>query len=149
MGFEVVAVEKNDKEDHTAMGSSQRFFLALWATLVVSISTVQGMGYALANAEYQALWSLYNFTNGEDWLWRPNSTGAPWSFSSLSNSDPCNIPWQGVVCNSTCTVGPCTILALNLTSYGLHGKLPDDLRNLTHLEALYLTYNSISGKNLN
>ncbi|OWM76541.1 senescence-induced receptor-like serine/threonine-protein kinase [Punica granatum] len=59
--------------------------------------------------------------------------------------DPCvptNFTWDGVKC---ITENPPRITSLNLSSYGLKGKIADSLANLTELISLDLSSNQLSG----
>ena len=129
------------------------FTLVLW--VVPSAAQCSG---PISEGEYQALYSLYNATNGTHWAWR-NATeilGEPWVFNTSSVvqggrggaylSDPCAQPWQGLVCGSLpLSVAQCCISVVTLGEYNLRGKLPQELDNLSQLEYLYLYTNSLTG----
>lgn len=98
----------------------------------------------LAPDELYALQDLYNSTDGSQWTWRTNYTlyGAPWNFST-SHSDPCGDMWQGVGCRMLDTAGSaqCTISAISLAAYNLHGFVPTSLQSLRNLSKLDLSNN--------
>ena len=103
-------------------------------------------------AQFLALHSLYNSTNGKYWTWR-NSSRIRWDFTNWNIShypNPCD-NWQGIFCRSSTnhTVSDrsryCNISAILLGERNLKGSIPDSLSNLVGLEALNLPYNSITG----
>ncbi len=86
--------------------------------------------------QYDALYSLFNSTNGDDWNWiNPINM---WKFDNISEH-PCRDNWEGIICNN------CDIIALNISSHNLTGRLPHDISNLIYLEELSLGNNSING----
>ena len=122
----------------------------------------------ISGAEFNALHSLYQQTDGENWKWRPTilvsdnqsvEIGIPWNFTEVSNPPtkedlgrPCgnknlNISkWQGLGCglvNITST--SCSILIIQLSDFGLFGRLPSSLSDLRHLQFLDLLFNDLYG----
>ena len=115
----------------------------------------------ISEEEFNALWDLFNVTNGHNWYWNDKvNSGIPWNFSSgFSHHNPCKDRWQGISC--TCTrsenethrvadisytsyddnsfpdeMFDCHIEKLQLLDYGLDGYLPEsigDLSSLTHI----------------
>ena len=79
-------------------------------------------------AETQALLSLYNSTNGQNWKKDNN-----WKISNTPSS------WYGV------TVIDGHVVKITLINNNLTGKIPSNINLLTHLELLYLFGNSIGG----
>lgn len=104
-------------------------------------------------SEINLLYTLYNLTHGEKWLWR-EKRGPIWNFTitnNISEVNPCNTAgefWQGITCSSTpslCSQRTCSIIKLDLERYGLRDQLPmlwDDLSYLTHLD---LSDNRLTG----
>lgn len=74
------------------------------------------------------LTSLFNSTNGDNWL---NNT-------NWLDGDPCdpNAGWYGISCSND------EVTVIDLTGNGLAGSLPEDLNNLTSLQILSLGYNN-------
>jgi hypothetical protein len=103
---------------------------------------------------YQALWALYNSTNGDAWNWLPQNvkTGYAWDFSIGNESTaalldrPCKDNWQGLTCVPS-PVGhdQCDIGTITLERRNMKGPLPAELANISSMEYLYLADNCISG----
>lgn len=75
----------------------------------------------VSQVERDALIAIYNATNGPNWFNTVNwNTSAPVS------------TWTGVT-----TTGN-KVTTLNISGYGLIGQLPNDITNLSNLEALYI-----------
>ncbi len=69
-----------------------------------------------------ALFSLYNDTNGINWGWQSDSYGQPWNFSIISidsGYNPCNLMWIESKSISLNTSLSCDILSLSLSQYKL------------------------------
>jgi Leucine-rich repeat (LRR) protein len=124
----------------------------------VIISSSIGSGYAadaydvnkyeLSQGEYDALYGLYNSTNGPDWKWvQPYDTkGYPWNFFTSTNTNlgnPC-YQWQGVTCSSNCSNSPCYVQRLELSQLHLNGSLPSIIGQLTLLNYLDVSVNGIT-----
>ena len=104
-------------------------------------------------SEVNALYDLYQATDGENWAFRKNYSefGIPWNFTNIKSQNPCSLvsPWQGVNCTTT-TSGTggnisTTISSLHLDEYNLTGIIPSSISNLTSLVDLELGYNHIYG----
>lgn len=82
----------------------------------------------LPQSEYNALWELYNSTNGLEWDW--SSAGQPWTFSA--NADPCTDNWQGVQCSiqNESSLETFHVSNLSLSMTNLQGMLPESLGDL-------------------
>lgn len=115
--------------------------LAVWCLLRVPAFVAS---HSLSSLEFNALHALYNSTQGENWDWKyPISThGVVWNFSLPSN--PCG-GWQGVVCNSNCSLTACFVTKLSLSNYHLNGTLPVEIQSLSSLVELDLSLNSLIG----
>jgi hypothetical protein len=100
-------------------------------------------------SQIQALFDLYNSTNGKNWRWR--GTQSPWIFSSTTQLDPCNTngdTWQGITCSlasTLCQFKVCEITEINLPAYGLDGQLPSSLSLLSKLSVFVVDLNQLSG----
>lgn len=72
----------------------------------------------LPTPEFNALYELYNATNGQNWIW----SGNQWDFDE--NASPCVDNWQGVTCVLNQTSNIYNIIDLNLEECNLMGTLP-------------------------
>ena len=98
----------------------------LFFFLLLELSTAQA---AIPQSEREALISLYNATNGDDWTNSDGWTGAP--------GTECD--WHGVYCRGD------VVFHLRLGNNNLVGTLPEEIGNLTQLTSLYAYDNSLSG----
>lgn len=115
------------------------------ALCVVYALTTVVRGFSFPPNELDALWSLYNSTDGVNWNWKSTSSaGEKWDFSQ-TNPNPCSSNWQGITCSSNCATSQCHVTSLQLPQYGLKGPLPSELSSLTDLDILDLAQNSIKG----
>lgn len=79
----------------------------------------------------QALFDLYQATDGDHWILYNNSGEThPWIFSE--NANPCTEYWQGL----TCTNIPMYISSISLTRVNLTGYIPASIGNFSHLGIL-------------
>lgn len=109
------------------------------ALLFFSVAVNGAVGLSIPYREYNALFDLYNSTQGEFWSWREiTAFGSPWDFENTS-SDPCINQWQGLTCSST--IG--SIVEIDLADYNLNGTLPGTIGDFSHLRSLSLSNNSI------
>jgi Leucine-rich repeat (LRR) protein len=92
------------------------------------------------NSEIDALYGLYESTEGNYWTWY----GAEdrWNFSA---PNPCVGPWQGVTCSTTASAGFVHVLQLQLRGYNLTGFIPQSVADLTELQILDLSWNNLRG----
>ena len=73
-------------------GSVSITLYALLALLLLSSS----ISDSIPLAEFDALFDLFNATDGSNWLWKDTTTYGPkWNFSDL-NVNPCIDKWQGL-----------------------------------------------------
>ena len=118
--------------------------LTCWVKCLASCITL--------SEEVDALYSLYQSTDGRQWQWKANQTlyGIPWNFTITTTGevsvgcDPCQTHWQGITCTSDSTGvtdSSCSIVSLTLSNYSLSGILPLALVNLTQLQTIDLSYN--------
>ncbi|RYH30907.1 hypothetical protein EON65_03935 [archaeon] len=96
----------------------------------------------IPTSEYNALYSLYNGTNGANWTWKDNIPGEPWDFSQ-DDPNPCFENWEGIDCS--CTTASCHVVKLTLTAHNLTGSLDATIGNLTELVELALVDNQLVG----
>ena len=105
--------------------------------------------FSLPVSEFDALYDLYQSTEGDDWIWQQpySEQGYPWNFTSPEQSNPCSttIPWQGIECTSNCTTTPCNVMSISLSDYNLFGPLPSSISNFTQLQTLNLYDNGVTG----
>jgi Leucine-rich repeat (LRR) protein len=97
-------------------------------------------------SEINALYVLYNVTDGPHWHWVNSSngfSGVPWNFSGPCN--PCADEWQGILCTSTELSGYLNVMAIKLDGLGLRGQLPDNFDQFTQLEAFQAPNNYLTG----
>jgi hypothetical protein len=116
--------------------------------LVVAVTNNGGdFQYILSQHDISVLKDLYDATDGVHWHWKTGmNAGAIWNFT-VDEPQPCNPQslWQGLTClcsNSTLRndIGyRCTIVELELPSYGLIGHIPSSLGDLQDLELIDLT----------
>jgi uncharacterized membrane protein/Leucine-rich repeat (LRR) protein len=105
------------------------------------------------------LYSLYNSTQGDQWIWRNEDLYGPkWNFEQpFSEIDPCegnNRTWQGLVCCGfnfplSCPfvtkTNECHILEVSLVDYRLRGILPQSICDFPSLQTLKLGTNLLTG----
>jgi Leucine-rich repeat (LRR) protein len=134
------------------MNKIERFFLFLYIFFVnqsyfsfsrIFKEDVSGvLPPVFPKLQYNALFALYNSTNGNDWAWSTSTSEIPWNFSNPA-SNPCLENWQGVICiNSSSLYG---VSELSLTAYNLEGSLPEQIEDLVNLTEIYLGVNTITG----
>jgi hypothetical protein len=104
----------------------------------------------ISSNEFESLKSLYNSTNGDNWIWYSYEEGIPWNFTE--GSDPCVDSWQGVSCLYLPTIidsqERCVgyVEELSLSYHNLLGQLPSTcLGNFTYMNELFLDENFLSG----
>jgi Leucine-rich repeat (LRR) protein len=95
----------------------------------------------LPGYEINALYQLYNSTNGADWEYQ--GTGTHWAFTPTAN--PCADGWAGITCILPYPYTTNYINQLNLQQFNLQGSLPDAIGNFHHMSLLVLNYNEITG----
>jgi hypothetical protein len=85
--------------------------------------------------ERQALVALYEATDGNRWKNHDGWLGPEGS----------ECTWYGVECEPTATE-PTTVIHLDLSENNLHGRIPDSIGQLVHLQTLFLFRNDLSGR---
>jgi Leucine-rich repeat (LRR) protein len=113
---------------------------------------------SVSSADIDALQSLFDATNGDNWDWGNTLVYGPvWSFSALSQTDPCADDssispqaWQGLECNNTPSAcsnagAVCTITEISFENFNLVGTIPSELGQLVNLESLILQFNYLQG----
>jgi Leucine-rich repeat (LRR) protein len=90
--------------------------------------------------EYNALYDLYNATNGPGWLWT-ESLGSQWVFAA--NANPCVDNWQGILCYSVNSAQ--RIFEIALSGMNLEGTLPTSIGDIDQLQVLILSSNALNG----
>jgi len=84
---------------------------------------------------YNALHSFYTSTNGTNWT----STCNNWNFSNLNDTNaPCNNNWYGITCRH------CSIIQLHLPNCNLVGSIPKALMMIHTLESIILNSNALT-----
>jgi hypothetical protein len=124
----------------------------VWFLLLLSLVPRSGAS-SPPPTQIQALYALYNSTNGPFWNWKNESLFGPrWNFTSSHVADPCsdkkNHTWQGITCSSSpalCEDQDCAILSVSLESYNLFGTIPLAFLSLEHLTSLVLSSNCLTG----
>lgn len=103
-------------------------------------------------SEIQSLHDLFMSTVGENWKWKPLTSGFHWNFTTAYNEsegqyfvcDPCGDQiWQGLECESEGTIQH--ISSLILTGYNLVGPIPNSMSILSVLSQFDLSSNHING----
>jgi Leucine-rich repeat (LRR) protein len=123
-------------------------FLHFVAIIFVSLS--RSFAHVPAS-QIIVLHNLYTSSNGDHWIWKPQSSQPRWNFST-STVNPCSTDsqtWQGITCDkppSSCQQAQdiCHIIDLSLVEFNLTGALPS-LSNLTKLQTLLLDSNYLQG----
>jgi Leucine-rich repeat (LRR) protein len=129
-------------------------FFSLYLVIVVVLTLLPSFifsqsKHSLPINEYNALYDLYNSTNGKDWRWKkPFSIedGYAWSFETPSQN-PCSAtePWQGVSCTSTCGDSVCHIIQIDLAYHNLCGTLPASITEINNLQSIRFSNNYLTG----
>ena len=139
--------------------------------IIMSMST-SARAQNIPAREMDALEDLYTSTHGIYWLWRENNETlvvnhyAHWNFTGYHN--PCAEKWQGILCScenvtdfstaiapnvpfpifpfaNISTTTNCSIIAIILVAFNLTGELPSSLGNLTSLQLISFSLNTLYG----
>ena len=115
----------------------------LLLVLVSPTPTPNSNPTGLRTAQLVALREMYDATSGKRWKYTAITHGAKWSFASsqAAQSDPCLSRWAGVRCDSKNS----SVIALDVNSMGLDGKLTEKIGALTALTYFDASDNSLSG----
>lgn len=135
--------------------------------IIIAILLFISNSYLIPESEWNALYDLYNSTNGNYWTWQNETYGLRWNFSNPSIQYPCGnlnlISWQGLFCtcrNNTINhefddyynyyddnIDPieetCNIKKLFLEYKNLTGTINDSISNLNYLTHIHLSYNNL------
>jgi Leucine-rich repeat (LRR) protein len=93
----------------------------------------------LPTIEYNALYDLYNATNGPNWNWR--TVGEQWNFTGSHN--PCSEEWQGIECSLCVTT--CNVIAFSLANYSMSGTLPSSIGSFAQVDIVHFDANDLVG----
>lgn len=105
---------------------------------------LQALTNPLPPSQFNALYDLYNSTNGLNWHWETGPTaGTIWNFSN-PNANPCADNWQGITCG-ICDSTYCNLYTLLLHGYNLTGTLPASIGAWNQLETIDLSSNQLYG----
>jgi hypothetical protein len=112
---------------------------------VQTSSNINSTSNSFLTSELQALKSLYDSTDGDNWDWKTpyQVFGNRWEFNH-TDINPCTEDWQGVKCSVNCTTTldqPCYVTELILDNLGLSGTLPGNLSMLATLTSLTISSN--------
>lgn len=100
--------------------------------------------YNLPPCEIDALYDLYNATNGEYWTWTYGE-GNPWNFSQ-PDPNPCYEQWMGLECFVDFDAGVYHVNSLDLEYMNLSGTLPSTIGVFKYINAFSIQYASVGGK---
>ena len=90
--------------------------------------------FALPDAQYRALESFYESTNGYLWY---ETCSQFWNFTG--NHDPCTEMWHGIQCFEG------NISLISLSDCNISGSLPSQIGDLHAINTMTLSYNQIGG----
>ena len=114
-------------------------FTTLFRTVIfgaLALAAAPSVRAAIPAQERQVLLDFYASTDGDNWLLRDGWNGAPGT----------ECQWFGITCDAGEThVKWILFTVASGVSNNLSGTLPASLSTLTHLEALYLSSNHITG----
>ncbi len=114
------------------------------------VSIVSPLQFSLPSQEWDALYSIYTNTGGDNWKWpwdvMEKTHSKPWNFSIQNNGmyeNPCSSqnPWEGLECTSSCESIPCHISALRLDSLDLIGEIPTQIQVFAYLHIFSVSHN--------
>jgi hypothetical protein len=129
-----------------------------WCALLfvtnIAVGDAKSCTGSVEDAVYEALYALYNATNGPKWAWKSESSqsGIVWNFTGVTSvSDgaarPCRDEWQGLTCaQQGADPNLCFIEEMDLTGYQLLGSLPSEIGNLGDIQQFVLQDNSLYGR---
>jgi hypothetical protein len=115
---------------------------------------------ALPVAQFNALFALYNATDGSNWRYNHTSVVEDGSVSVPSQvntsiwyfpanlSAPCSEHWDGVTCDCPLLFEisrTCTVTKLELQYHRLAGTIPPALADLSDLKQLDMSINHLTG----
>ena len=97
-------------------------------------TTNSGNCMTCSHPDFVALSALYTETRGAYWT---NNTN--WDPTGKTSCDPCQDEWFGITCNNG------RVIAIDLPSNKLSGRIPSELTTLDYLTKLNLSNNIIEG----
>jgi Leucine-rich repeat (LRR) protein len=100
----------------------------------------------LVTDQYNALFELYNSTNGVFWKWYNLSSNStiPWNFSNPNLNNPCFDNWQGITC--ICSLSECNLKTLILSAHNLSGTIPTSIEAWAEITTLDFGFNQLFGE---
>ena len=87
-------------------------------------------------SEREALITLYNATDGDNWEKNDN-----WKSGGVFSPPETENTWYGVTCDAANTM----VVEIDINSNNLNGTIPPEMENFSNLEYLFLGHNLISG----
>eukprot|EP01038_Epipyxis_sp_PR26KG_P009002 gene9002-12143_t len=121
----------------------------IFLLLPIIISVICAADNYFPIEEINALFDLYEATQGLSWRWNIPYIhfGYPWNFTDFADGslNPCfgRQPWQGVQCSEYKFIYQ--IQNLSLSGHNLKGMLPSSIGNLGELVNLDLSSNELKG----
>jgi Leucine-rich repeat (LRR) protein len=113
----------------------------LWVPFVLLKCISSKPSPQLSTVEFNALYALFNSTNGDNWHWVNQSGAVPWNFH-IPNVNPCSDNWEGLLCK--CGVQQCNVEIIELNHHNLTGSLPESMGDFPQLSLLELRGNNLS-----
>ncbi len=117
--------------------------------IILFVGAVNSLGDCMGNislSEFQGLQSLFDSTQGNNWLWNPTlPLTTHWHFNTTTPTDidlysPCQDVWQGVNCSFSNLLLPmtnqglCTVQNISLQGMNLVGSIPSTLSQCSNVE---------------
>jgi Leucine-rich repeat (LRR) protein len=109
---------------------------------VAGFAVPYSMSHGISDEEYNALFALYDATDGLHWNASRFGGHLNWNFTA--GADPCRDNWDGVVCGEE-SDGLLFVAELDLGACALSGGLPTEISDLSSLRMLNLSMNQLTG----